>query len=127
MSDYGYKPGNCQSLVTPLNEGEALGRIAAFKNAKAVAWYFDAIAFYSIDDAGKWHNSNYRDNLKEELVRLRIFDENKELHIWRSNGQLKGRLREDNEGDKTDFADATLLLNGTRIDKSGDTLELTEE
>jgi CRISPR-associated protein (TIGR03984 family) len=49
---------------------------------------------------GTWENGAfhfYRDETFEHkfIQRLRIFNQQKEVHIWRSNGTLKGRLRTD--------------------------------
>ena len=110
----GYKLHYCNSEVKLLHEVEKWK--GEFKNAKAVAWYFDAIVFYNIEN-GKW-SKPLRDNLEEELVRLRVFDEYKEMHIWRSNGELKGRLRTDADGNTIGYVKGNQFLNGTSFDKT---------
>jgi len=106
-----YELGTCRSQVDFLSDNEITDKIKSFKIAKAVAWYYDEIVFYKIENG----NFNITKRL-DELVRLRLFDENKELHVWRSNGTLKGRLRSDSvegDGDKTEFVEAKPYLNGT--------------
>jgi len=66
------------------------------EEAKAVIWYYDKIEFCLLKASGKW-DSSIRTDLNEEVVRIRIFNENKEVHIWRSKGKLVGRCREDQE------------------------------
>ena len=124
-----YELGKCRSKVDLLSkENDILLNINKFQNGQAVAWYYGEIVFYSLMDG------NWNDSLKglNELVRLRLFDENKELHVWRSNGTLKGRLRNDSvegEGNITEFVEAKPYLNGTSFSqsKSGSGIFATEK
>ncbi len=63
------------------------------------------------------------------IKKIRIFNQNEELFLWRQNGKLKGRLRKDNEGNETTVVDAEQLLWGTRGEVLEDTgfVKLTEE
>lgn len=69
---------------------------------------------------GIWENQQFvfynGKNLKlKYLQRLRIFNQEREIFLWRTNGQLKGRLREDNqEGSKVTIVVAKQLLFGTK-------------
>jgi len=47
---------------------------------------------------------------------MRLFDKEKELHLWRSNGVLKGRLRKDTEGQETEYVTTKQILNGTSFE-----------
>jgi len=51
----------------------------------------------------------------EHLQRLRIFSTDKEIYFWRQQGQLKGRLRQDNAAGKKkiEVVDAEQILVGT--------------
>lgn len=102
-----YKIDKCNSKSETITEWQ--GEVAKFTDANAVVWYYDTIVFYHIDK-GKW-NELLREDWQNEIVRLRIFDEDKELHIWRSNGTLKGRLREDSNGNSCDYVLAHQVLN----------------
>jgi len=93
------------------------------KDAKAVVWYYDQIAFYELND-GRF---DYGTRTVDELVRLRIFNKDRELHIWRSNGVLKGRLRTDGEGKEMKYVLAGQIMNGTHFITDGDFLHVTEE
>jgi len=119
-----YKIDKCKSTVDFLSDERKMPEfINAFKTAKAVAWYYDEIVFYNIED------NNWNTPMKgfDELVRLRIFNKNEELHIWRSNGVLKGRQRVDSKGDETEYLDAVPLLNGTTFDFADLGIVATEE
>lgn len=61
------------------------------------------------------------------LQRLRLFDSKQELHIWRSQNQLKGRLRQDTEGQPTEFVVAEQILVGTDYQSLGEFTEIFEE
>lgn len=124
MENNKYKLEQCMSEVISINsDNEIKEAIEKFVNAKAIVWYYDKIEFYSIEN-NKW-SYDLRDY--NEIVRLRIFDKEKELHLWRSNGVLKGRLRNDSKGDGTDFVIAKQILNGTIFTSSGISIKATEE
>ncbi|MGB5024996.1 MAG: CRISPR-associated protein Csx19 [Saprospiraceae bacterium] len=107
-----YKLCKCTSDVVIFEKtADFNAQIIAFQNAKAVVWYFDAIRFVNIE-SGTW-SEKLRDF--SELVRLRLFDKDKELHIWRSNDDLKGRLRTDYKGESTDAFCANQIMNGTQF------------
>ena len=48
------------------------------------------------------------------LQRLRVFDPRQELHVWRTNGKWKARLRRDGEGENAEAIVAHQLLFGTK-------------
>ncbi len=58
----------------------------------------------------------YKDESFElkHVQRLRVFNQQKEFFLWRTNGQWKGRLRQDEEGDKVEVVVAKQLLFGTK-------------
>lgn len=82
---------------------------------------------------GIYENSNMKfpDNEtidNEYIQRLRVFNENKELLIWRSSEGLKGRLRIDGDGQDTEVVEACQVLWGTRVVKNTvDFTEITED
>jgi len=68
---------------------------------------------------GLWQNQDFLFHENETfdlkyVQRLRVFDKQKELLVWRSNGGWKGRLRIDDQGEETDVVVAHQLLFGTR-------------
>lgn len=61
------------------------------------------------------------------LQRLRLFNEKRELYVWRDGESLKARLRVDGDGDDIDVVDACQVLWGTRSTPVGQFTELNEE
>jgi CRISPR-associated protein (TIGR03984 family) len=119
-----YDIENCKSKLDFLDENsDWQKKINSYTDAKAVVWYYDEIVFYSIEK-GKWSKG-----LKgiDEVVRLRIFNKDNELHIWRSNGVLKGRLREDTAGKDTEYVQTNQILNGTKFKDKETGILATEE
>jgi len=58
---------------------------------------------------------------------MRIFNQDEELRLWRSEGKLKGRYRADNEGEETDFIEANQVLYGTKAEYRNNYTILTEQ
>ena len=124
MIESGYNSFTINSHFVPYSgERDIFDQIELFSNAKAVAWYFDKIVFYSIV------NSVWVDQKVElkYLVRLRLFNKDKELHVWRSNRILKARIRVDNDGPDVLCVDAMPVLNGTHFISQPTGIEATEE
>lgn len=99
-----------------------------FKKAKAVCWLHYSLKFANVDEAGilKMDSEDLK-NFEKHLIRLRVFDQTGELHIWRAGNILKYRLRTDSEGPGTDYIDSNLLLNGTTEEVTTEGLKITEE
>jgi len=119
-----YKLAKCNSTVEflsqPANFREYLSR---FTNAKAIVWYENRIVFYSIKES-KWNKSLGKE---KEIVALRLFDKENELHLWRSNCVLKGRLRidtEDTEEGDSEYITAKPLMNGTVFSSHEDRIHI---
>lgn len=64
---------------------------------------------------------------KDLFIDMRIFNNEKELYIWKSKYDFKNRIRIDNEGKEYDFYDEELLLWGNKIKNDGIFMELEEE
>jgi len=97
---------NRQTLLEALNENFV-------DKSYVVAWLDHEVLI------GLWQNQNFLfyENKPFDLKyvqRLRVFDQQKELLVWRSNGAWKGRLRIDDRGEKTDAVVAHQLLFGTK-------------
>lgn len=99
-----------------------------FKKAKAVCWLHYSLKFANVDEAGvlKMDSEDLK-NFDKHLVRLRVFDQKGELHIWRSGNILKYRIRIDSEGAGTDYIDSNLILNGTKVEVTDEGIKITEE
>ena len=57
--------------------------------------------------------NNYILDDPKYIQRLRIFNEDEELLLWRSGSGFKGRYRKDGDGDEIDVVDAEQVLFGT--------------
>jgi CRISPR-associated protein (TIGR03984 family) len=71
---------------------------------------------------GKVNNNGFEffnnEKIEEKYIqKLRLFNDDKELLIWRDNNGLKGRLRIDGEGEETFVVDAYQVLWGTKKEK----------
>jgi len=83
---------------------------------------------------GTWENNAFHFSGNEQvkpkyIQKLRVFNLNKELLVWRSRGHLKGRLRtDDDNGAETEVVVAHQVLFGTKKGKKyGENLtEITE-
>ena len=94
------------------------GFIIAYLDYKVVMGYFKNNSIILPDS----------ESIEERyLQRFRLFNEKKELYLWRSNGNFRTRLRIDEEGDDTEVVDASQVLWGTRSKPGGEFTELTED
>ncbi|MGE4589408.1 MAG: CRISPR-associated protein Csx19 [Acidaminococcaceae bacterium] len=89
-------------------------------DSNVVAWLDDSLVI----DTFKTVNWS---EILNKIQRLRIFNEQKELHIWRSKGKLKGRLKVDAEDKPEEHIDVDQLLWGTTVKEVKGYLELKEE
>jgi len=73
----------------------------------------------------------FRDNKSLDfnfIQKMRIFNDNEELLLWRRKDSLNGRLRIDGEGEETDIVEVNQVLFGTTSEKTGDGyIKLSEE
>jgi len=80
---------------------------ATFVNCKIIIWYFDKLEITDYD-------GNPID--LESVVKLRAFTRDKELYVWRSNGELRARIRQDEpdskqgDGEETPYVDSEMLI-----------------
>ena len=85
-----------------------------FEKGYAIVWLDNEVLI------GQWLNHNFhfyngKNFTFKYLQRLRVFNPQKEIYIWRSNSNWQGRIRVDYEGDKKeDIVMAQQLLFGTQ-------------
>jgi len=82
------------------------------------------IGTYENDDYNFYENEAIE---AKYIQRLRVFNESKELHLWRTSEGLKGRLRMDSEENGSEVVDAYQVLFGTRSEPSGNYTKISEE
>ncbi len=64
---------------------------------------------------------------KQFVKRMRIFNQNEELYLWRDKGKLIGRYRKDSEGEEIDFIEANQVIYGTKAEYEDGCTILTEQ
>ncbi|MFN3739310.1 MAG: CRISPR-associated protein Csx19 [Thermodesulfovibrionales bacterium] len=98
-----------------------------FKEDGLIVTYLDYAVLLGYFREGKWLFYNNSDIEERYLQRLRLFNNKKELYIYRTPEGFRARLRVDEEGERTYVVDAEQLLWGTRAEKLGDFTKLTED
>lgn len=83
-----------------------------YEPSEFVAYLDNKVIFGRVEDGDFICIGDDKVDLKY-LNRIRIFNKNEEVHVWRSNGILKGRYRNDKDGDETDIVEANQVLLGT--------------
>jgi len=114
-----YNIGVIESEVEIFNNIQ--GDLSDFMLCKAsrgdyvVAWLAYGVFFGKVGNGSIEFFNNEKPDYEKYLVKLRVFNKNRELLIWRSGEIFKGRLRTDGEGkDKVEFIDADQILLGTK-------------
>lgn len=124
----GLVSGKCKSTVEAFIADFGEKNIGEFAKEKFggegvyIAYLFNKVIIGKFSE-GKFINRENEDINIEYLIRLRIFDKDKELLIYRkaekkdNNILFKFRLRKDSEGEETYYTEANQVLFGTDIDK----------
>lgn len=97
-------------LITP---HQIVEKIKDFQQAQAVCWLHYALRFCIVENGVLHIGPGDLQGFDKHLVRLRVFDKEKELHVWCSHQQLHYRLRKDIEGEGAHFTESELVLWGT--------------
>ena len=74
--------------------------------------------------AGRWTGNLFQfyegQTIEEKYIqRIRVFNQNKEFHAWRTFNGMKGRNRTDFQGTKVNVAIAEVVLFGTTSENKG--------
>ena len=88
-----------------------------FKKKSYIVSYLDYKVLIGTWENGKCHFHEDGTINPKYIRKLRLFNEDEELFVWRSSDSLNGRYRKDEEGDETDVVDAKQVLFGTDTDK----------
>lgn len=112
-------------IVDSISNLDAIAEL--IKNDSFVVAYLDYKVLVGKYTNGKF--SFYKDEQIdiEYIQRMRVFNKNEELLLWRSERKLKGRLRKDNEGSKISAVDNDQVLFGTEAKALGNYTLLKEE
>lgn len=99
-----------------------------FKNdGFIVAWkYYEVLLGYFRQGKCVFYDS---DRLIEDnfLQKLRVFNESKEIYVWRNSNNFYARIRDDSEGIETYVVDACQVIWGTQSNCEGEFTKLSEE
>ncbi|RPI19842.1 MAG: TIGR03984 family CRISPR-associated protein [Ignavibacteriae bacterium] len=79
--------------------------------------YLDYKVIIGKYESGKFINYDNEQLDLKYIQKMRIFNKNKELLVWRTDGKWKGRVRTDEEGEECDIVVADQVLFGTRATK----------
>lgn len=76
----------------------------------------------------KFYNNFSIENEQKHIQRVRVFNENEELLIWKAEQCFKGRYRRDGDGTQQYAIDARQILWGTKLERlSDDFIKISEE
>ncbi len=108
---------NSESLI--LNEIKSLTNTVKeyFKESGLVVAYQSNKILIGKYDGNNFHFFHEEQIDERKLLKIRIFNNQKELFLWKSNGNIKGRLRIDTEGEEVFVVDAYQQLWGTDFQK----------
>jgi CRISPR-associated protein (TIGR03984 family) len=85
------------------------------ENGLIVVWLNYSVLFGILKEGEKNFYQGQTPDWGKHLIRLRVFNEQKELLIWKSNKNFKYRLRVDEpKGEETEFIDAKQIIWGTK-------------
>ncbi len=104
-------------------ESFILGRL---KNGYIGCWLYNEVLFGRIKDGKISFYNDEIPNFERYAMRIRAFNENEEIHIWKSDGRFLCRYRKDGEGESCEYIDAQQVMLGTKSAKCGDFCEITE-
>lgn len=117
-----------KSKVDLINSIESIDRIGSLieKDSFVVAYLNDKVIIGKYSD-NKFTFLNNEQLDWETIQRIRIFNENGEVMLWKSDGKLIGRHRKDSEGEQTWFVENDQVLFGTKSEDLEDYTRLTED
>ncbi|ABP66125.1 hypothetical protein Csac_0488 [Caldicellulosiruptor saccharolyticus DSM 8903] len=67
------------------------------KNGYMVCWLCNEVLFGRVREGKIEFYHELQSDFPKYLLRIRAFNSQKEIHIWKSQGQFKGRIREDKD------------------------------
>lgn len=118
----GLKLDNIISKTEPINEFPEKDLLQKVKENITQDSFYIVYMTYTVF-CGRYENNKFNcppdKTIEPELVlKLRVFNKDEEIHIWREQpGKLKGRYRQDgSDGKNTEFIEANQVLFGTRAD-----------
>jgi CRISPR-associated protein (TIGR03984 family) len=114
-----------KSSSEPLT-GDWSEQLPHFNGATVACWLFDDLVFGVVKNnvLEMFHGKVIAD---EDIIELRIFNENTELYVRKTKDGLKSRIRKDAEGTDTEVVDADMVTWGTDGEVKGGFTHLWED
>ncbi len=88
----------------------------------AVAWTITGVKYYDNSTQAVWDSE-----VLDHVDRLRVFNENMEIFIFRVQGGWKGRMREDGKGKDACWVEAGQILNGENFKNTERGMQMTSK
>lgn len=137
MLDDIYEIGTIRSKVeakdmdNELNNDAFIQKIKEVDKGYIVCWLDYAVLFGIIQSGEiKFYNNELPD-FNKYLQKLRVFNEKKELYIWRSGNKFKFRYREDGvsdeDGEIVEYIDADQVMYGSKFEVKDEFIEVSEK
>lgn len=106
-------------------------KINEFDKGYIVCWVDYAVLFGIVQSGEiKFYNNELPD-FNKYLQKLRVFNEKRELYIWRSEDKFKFRYREDEVSDKdgetVEYIDAEQVMYGSKFEVKDEFIEVSEK
>jgi len=108
-----------KSLKSLVEQGEVNSNIRDFVFNKInrgfiVCWFHNGVLFGKIQNNNFVFCYNQNPDFDKHLIKLRAFNEDEELYLWKRNDKLHYRYRKDGEGNETwEFIEAVQVMFGT--------------
>ncbi|WP_029689279.1 CRISPR-associated protein Csx19 [Thermoanaerobacter sp. A7A] len=137
MLDDIYEIGTIRSKVeakdmdNELNNDAFIQKIKEVDKGYIVCWLDYAVLFGIIQSGEiKFYNNELPD-FNKYLQKLRVFNEKKELYIWRSGNKFKFRYREDGvsdeDGEIVEYINADQVMYGSKFEVKDEFIEVSEK
>lgn len=116
-----YDIQTCKSSVeeagTWSTEKLTVGLLAAIKetmSGHAVCWLHNTVLIGRVEEGYVEFYNNQQPDYPHHLLRLRIFNAERECHIWRTGPDFKYRKRLDGRGEASEYVEAVQPIWGTQ-------------
>lgn len=120
-----------KDMDSKLNNDAFIQKIKEFDEGYIVCWLDYAVLFGIIKNGEiKFYNNELPD-FNKYLQKLRVFNDQSELYIWRSGDKFKFRYREDGvsneDGEKVEYIDADQVMYGSKFNPKDEFIEVSEK
>ena len=120
-----------KDMDNELNNDAFIQKIKDVGKGYIVCWLDYAILFGIVQNGEIKFYNNESPDFNRYLQKLRIFNENEELYLWRSGNKLKYRYRKDGvsegEGNEVEYIDADQVMYGSKFEVKDDFIEVSEK